>query len=174
MIHLNPFGETPIHGAPSAPASSSFLESVASVALGALAILMASAFDRTNPGLAVVLRCVVGGIGLVWLFNRCCPEGETPARHYHHPIPTPIYARGSDPFNYGGGWTSTNRMYEAPHSRPVYVTPPGHQRVPPFPNVVQSPTWQSREPFPNVIRTSSAQGNHPGNSVPLFEAAKTR
>ena len=51
--------------------------------MGAIALFSAHAFDRTNPGLATLLRCGAGGIGLIWLFNRFWGTTTDSSLHAH-------------------------------------------------------------------------------------------
>lgn len=106
--------------------NSLFSDTIISVALSALALVAANMFDRNSPGLAALLRCVPVGITLVWLFKRCCPQGNGYMYHHHYPA-TPVMTPHMPPpsrqhywnWNY---WLQPNHINPAPVHR--YSAPP--------------------------------------------------
>jgi hypothetical protein len=122
---------------------SSHSNTIVALALSALALFTANVFDRTNPGLALILRCIVGGVGLIWLFNRCFPTSTKQHHHGHYPAaPAPVVHVASSPLDSGWNWWPGPRWNQM-HAAPVYRA---HKRV-------QHPTHSSPGNFPTVYRT---------------------
>lgn len=202
MVHFFPGWGTPQpHSGQQASGYSPFTETVIAVALSALAFFTANAFDRTNPGLATLMRLGGVGVGLIWLFNRCCSSSTpgTPHVVHHHVPPPPVYVPPQSPPPYSGSfWNrfSLPTMHPAPATR-AYAPPvaphypnvhpthapgggfPSVHRAPPQPDPrpmhqapsSRHPAFNSDPPPPYGHRS---QSEHPGNQRQLFSAAKTR
>lgn len=193
MVHFTPYFTQPAPHVGAAVQMTSFADNVAIIGLGALAFFSSNLFERTNPGLAAVIRCVVGGVGLVWLFNKCCPSSGSMGMHHHHPIdpgfvtPIPHHKQKQ------AGFYSVKNMWEAPFSRfysqnsvqqshfaspkETFVHQPAKQAQTTysansgdFPNVVKV-SQVAREGFPDVYH--STQQNYSGlNSAPLTHSSQ--
>ncbi len=87
------------------PKSSFFSDTIAATGLGAIALVTANALKRTNPELAALLQCTAGGIGLIWLFKRCCGSSSTSQAVPHH---NPNQGNWQLPFQgfFGNHWNS--------------------------------------------------------------------
>lgn len=178
MVHFIPsFGLFAPHAGASVQVNS-YVDNIATIGLGALAFFSAHLVEKTNPGLAAVIRCVVGGAGLVWLFNRCCPGNDSfgVAHHHHHvlsvdhnPYVTPVshHKHYSQPI----GWNKP--MWQAPFSRFFYTQPVSVQQpYQPSYVPVQQPTQHHQQAktaytanlganFPNVVKVDQAAGGFP-------------
>lgn len=111
-----------------APNPSAFSNTVIAVALSALGFFSASIFDRTDPGLAAIIRCASVGVGLIWLFNRSWPSAGS-----HFAAPSPMAANYYVGQNY---YPSVIPTQTAPNFLNSF-SPPGSHGVAPMPiNVV--------------------------------------
>lgn len=175
MVHFIPnfFGpQAPHEGAPVHPTS--FAKNISTIALGGLAFFSANLIERTNPGLAAVIRCVVGGAGLVWLFNKCCPSnGAVGAAHHHHhhvspgydnPLATPMphHKYHQQPTGFWNKYSVKN-MWQAPYTRffgpsPVGVQQPLYKETQYHQQAKTTYTASPAANFPNMMKVNQAVG----------------
>lgn len=134
MEYISGVNPSPHYPNPNQPNTNrSFLaEKVVAIALIALGFLGANAVDSVNPALAMFIRISTGGVGLIWLFSRCClnrksyPVVPLP----NAPLPTSVPFSTSRsywnwfPFRrhaFPVAQTTTNSLHPVPISRsPIY------------------------------------------------------
>jgi hypothetical protein len=144
---------------------SSWSNTILAVGLGALALFTANAFDRKNPPLATVLRCAAGGIGLIWIFSRCCPTSNG---NQVHLTPAPVGPPPAPTGNNWWGWLPPlNTTSTSFHPRPVhtpYVAPTVHTGYSHVPPAAAHPGG-----FPTVHRAPAQD-----DTLPMYQAPLTR
>lgn len=175
--------------------SSFFRDTIVATALSAIALVSATAFDRTNPALAALLRCTAGGVGLIWLFKRCCCCGSNPGQQtvnsptMHVPIQThnPHQGNWVLPFHNAArfmngffGSHSSHHHHVIPAKVHHHGLPNAHIIQPSHPThfsqpVLQHPVIQApltHSTFPHTI--FPAPVNQPTIQHPVIQAPVTR
>lgn len=84
------YSAPPAAGQPAQANYSSISDTIIAAALSALALFTANGFERTNPALATMLRLAAGGIGLMWLFSRCCSDWIGAQQPVGRAAPAPV------------------------------------------------------------------------------------
>ncbi len=139
--------------------SSFYSDSIVALALGALALFSANAFNRTNPNLATMLRCVAGEIGLIWLFKSCCPTSTQHQGHYPV-VPGPVIPAASPPAHSQWNWwpwPNGNQL----HAAPVYGAAPVVQPIP----IPHSPFQQAHINYSHSGLQGGVPQVHPTHST---------
>lgn len=147
---------------------SSFGGTIIAAALGAIALISANGFDRTNPELATLLRCTAGGIGLFWLFSRCFSNnnGHSPVQHAPGYQPVYVAPMASAPVYFN----PVQPPYHAPPKYHANMPPPVAPHIPPF---SLPPAANTVYPYAAVHAASHSvgAGSPPTNSFPTVHRA---
>lgn len=127
---MDPVGSHPIHHQNVQNFFSFVVETTLTVVFDIFALHAANTIERESPGLALLLRCVAGGVTLMWVFRRCCWQENVPRNihhfHDHSPSieivePLPIYRRQRrywySPPLWFGNIISGSEMRTAPTNR---------------------------------------------------------
>lgn len=132
-------------GYPQEHRSSGLSSTIATIAIIAFSLIAAAAVSRDAPPLALMLRIVAGGVGLIWLFSRS-------RRHRH-----------------GGGY---HQAYHSPQPSVVVVQEPPRQVYQQQPSVVVVQQPHQRR---NSWSGGFGLGNLFGlGSQPMYQAPATR
>lgn len=139
--------------APFAQQRGGFADTVTTAAFVALSFMGANAYNRANPGLALLLRLIGTGAGLYWLFSRCAPNfGGAGGGGGVGPAPWPAPNAGW----YGGGWQWPRYRQQPVYQQPVYQQP-----------VYQQPARGSSFPATNY-------GSPNQDQTPIYSAPSRR
>ncbi len=115
-------------------------DTIVTVALSSIALLTAQALERTAPDGALLLRCVAGGLALVWLLKRCLPNGNGYVQQQHgHASSSPV--------------THHRSWYNWFIPRPLYVAPVNRYQAPP-------PYVPTNMPIVQPMSMPPPQGNY--------------